>query len=41
VWSLHAAKGEWGYEVVKGHMYDDRDIGDNETGDNETGISTS
>ena len=32
MWSLHAAKGEWGYEVEEGHMYDDRDIGDNETG---------
>jgi hypothetical protein len=32
MWSLHAAKGEWGYEVEEGHMYD---------GDNETGISTS
>jgi hypothetical protein len=32
MWSLYAAKGEWGYEVEEGYMYDDRDIGDNETG---------
>jgi len=26
MWSLHATKGEWGYEVEDGHMYDDGDI---------------